>query len=274
MKRYKAKDTDMSPLLGQVLNDMGFVTKEQLEQALQEQEKPFQAYTSWENGQLGIAVEIGALVNSTLNLAEVLHLIMKHANRVTNSVASTLMLVDETTGELVFSVPTGPKTDKLIDIRIPPGKGIAGWVVEHEKPALVPNVKEDARFYPRVDEKSGFETKTMLCVPLIAKTKLIGVLEVINKVDGTFFTEKDALLLSMFGYQAAVAIENARLYGELKEQLQEYKQAAQALRKSDEKLTRAKKMEALGLLAGGVAHDLNNVLSGIVSYPELLLKIY
>jgi signal transduction histidine kinase/ActR/RegA family two-component response regulator len=266
-----AKDIDMAPLLGQVLNNMGFVTKEQLEQALQEQEKPFQAYTSLENEKLGIALEIGALVNSTLSLAEVLHLIMTHANRVTNSVASTLMLVDETTGELVFSVPTGPKEDKLIDIRIPPGEGIAGWVVEHEKPALVPNVKEDARFYPKVDEKSGFETKSMLCVPLKAKTKLIGVLEVINKVDETFFTKEDELLLSMFGYQAAVGIENARLYEELKEQLQECKQAAQALRKSEEKLTRAKKMEALGLLAGGVAHDLNNVLSGIVSYPELLL---
>jgi signal transduction histidine kinase/ActR/RegA family two-component response regulator len=266
-----AKDADMAPLLGQVLNAMGFVTKEQLEQALQEQEKPFQAYTSLESEKLGIALEIGALVNSTLSLAEVLHLIMTHANRVTNSVASTLMLVDETTGELVFSVPTGPKEDKLLDIRIPPGEGIAGWVVENERPALVPNVKEDARFYPKVDEKSGFETKSMLCVPLKAKTKLIGVLQVINKADGTFFTKEDELLLSMFGYQAAVGIENARLYEELKEQLQECKQAAQALRKSEEKLTRAKKMEALGLLAGGVAHDLNNVLSGIVSYPELLL---
>ncbi|MEE8432187.1 MAG: GAF domain-containing protein, partial [Candidatus Desulfatibia sp.] len=265
------KETDAAPLLGQILNDMGFVTKEQLEQALQEQDKTFQNYMSLENEKLGIAVEIGALVNSTLSLAEVLHLIMTHANRVTNSVASTLMLVDETTKELVFSVPTGPKEDKLIDIRIPPGEGIAGWVVEHEKPALVPNVKEDARFYPKIDEISGFETESMLCVPLKAKTKLIGVLEVINKVDGTFFKKEDELLLSMFGYQAAVAIENARLYGELKEQLKASKQTEQALRESEEKLTRAKKMEALGLLAGGVAHDLNNVLSGIVSYPELLL---
>ncbi len=233
-----AKDIDTAPLLGQILNDMGFVTNEQLAHALQEQEKTFQAYMSLENEKMGIAVEIGALVNSTLSLAEVLHLIMTHANRVTNSAASTLMLVDETTGELVFSVPTGPQEDKLIDIRIPSGEGIAGWVMEHEKPALVSNVKEDARFYPKVDEISGFETKSMLCVPLKAKTKLIGVLEVINKVDGTFFTKEDELLLSMFGYQAAVAIENARLYGELMDQLKESKRAKGALRESEEK-TRA-----------------------------------
>jgi len=230
-----AKEKDMLPSIGQILITMGYVTKEQLEHALEEQDKTFQAYMSLESEKLAIAIEIGALVNSTLNLVEVLHLIMTHANRVTNSVASTLMLVDETTRELVFSVPTGPKEDKLIDIRIPPGKGIAGWVVEHGKPALVPDVKEDARFYQKVDEMSGFETESMLCVPLIAKTKLIGVLQVINKADETFFNEEDELLLSMFGYQAAVAIENARLYGELIDQLKESKRAKDALRESEER---------------------------------------
>ena len=225
----------MLPSIGQILITMGYVTKEQLEHALEEQDKTFQAYMSLESEKLAIAIEIGALVNSTLNLVEVLHLIMTHANRVTNSVASTLMLVDETTRELVFSVPTGPKEDKLIDIRIPPGKGIAGWVVEHGKPALVPDVKEDARFYQKVDEMSGFETESMLCVPLIAKTKLIGVLQVINKADETFFNEEDELLLSMFGYQAAVAIENARLYGELIDQLKESKRAKDALKESEER---------------------------------------
>ena len=229
------RDAEMEPLLGQILTEMGFVTKEQLELALIEQNKSFEAYMSLENEKLGIAFEIGSLVNSTLNLAEVLHLIMKHANRVTNSVASTLMLLDEETEELVLSVPTGPKANQLIDVRIPPGEGIAGWVAEHEKPLLVPDVKEDSRFYSKIDEISGFRTKSILCVPLKAKTKMIGVLEVINKFDGTSFTENDELLLSMFGYQVAVAIENARLYGELKDQLEECKQVKDALRTSEER---------------------------------------
>jgi PAS domain S-box-containing protein len=229
------RDAEMEPLLGQVLTEMGFVSKEQLALALIEQKKSFEAFMSLENEKLGIAFEVGSLVNSTLNLAEVLHLIMKHANRVTNSVASTLMLLDEETEELVFSVPTGPKANELIDVRIPPGEGIAGWVAKHEKPLLVPDVKEDSRFYSKIDEISGFRTKSILCVPLKAKTKMIGVLEVINKLDGTCFTENDELLLSMFGYQVAVAIENARLYGELKDQLQECKQVEDALRTSEER---------------------------------------
>lgn len=231
----RAKDVDVTPLIGQILTEMGFITKKELEYALAEQEKSFAAYMSLGKKRLAIAFEIGSLVNSTLNLAEVLHLIMKYVNRVTNSVASTLMLLDEDTGELVFSIPTGPKEDKLIDVRIPPGKGIAGWVAEHEQSALVADVKEDSRFFPDIDQKIGFETKSVLCVPLISKTKLIGVLEVINKIDGSSFTEEDKLLLSTFGYQAAGAIENARLYGELNDQLEKAKQAKEVLKKSEER---------------------------------------
>jgi len=254
----------ITPLLGQILTDLGFATEEQIEQSLQEQDKIVQAYLALGGEELKIVLETGSLVNSTLNLAEVLQIIMKYANKVTNSVASSLMLLDEETGELVFSVPTGPKADKLTDVRIPSGVGIAGWVAENERHVLVADVSRDKRFYGGIDKISGFETKSILCVPLKAKSKLIGVLEVINKDDGTCFTEGDVLVLSIFASQAAMAIENARLYGELKDQLEKEREMQQ-------RLARSEKMEALGLLAGGVAHDLNNVLSGIVSYPELLL---
>ncbi len=228
-------DTDKIPTLGQILTDMEFITREQLEEALKEQEKSFEVYRSLENEKLGIAIEIGSLVNSTLDFAEVLHLIMKHVKRVTNSVASTLMLLDEKTGELVFCVPTGPKADNLVDVRLPPGEGIAGWVAKHEQPILVPDAREDTRFYSKIDNISGLETKSILCVPLKAKTKLIGVLEVINKVDGTCFTKEDELLLCIFGYQAAVALENARLHGELKDRLEEHKKTKDALQESEER---------------------------------------
>ena len=217
--------THIIPFLGQILTDMGLITIEQVEEALNEQNKIFDVYKSLETEKLGIAIEIGSIVNSTLNLFEVLTLIMRHVNQVTNSVASTLMLLDDKTGELIFSIPTGPKADQLIDIRLPPGKGIAGWVAEHEEPVLIPDVRGDPRFYPEIDKMSKFDTKSILCIPLKAKTKLIGVLEVINKIDGSSFTEQDILLLSIFGSQAAMAIENSRLHGELIDRMGELQEA-------------------------------------------------
>jgi len=258
-----AAGVEMTPLLGQILVEMKLVTPAQLARALREQEEMLQAYSFLESEKLGSAIEIGSLINSTLNLAEVLALTMRHVNRVTNSVASTLMLLDDITGELIFSVPTGPKADKLIDIRIPSGKGIAGWVAESLKPALVPDVKKDSRFYPEVDKISGFETRSILCVPLIAKTKCIGVLEAMNKVDGQPFDDEDVVLLSIFASQAALAIENARLYCELKHHWE------QDLR-MQKKLAEVQKFRALVQMGSGVAHDFNNLLMGIQGNVSLM----
>ena len=256
--------TDSTPLLGEILIDMDFATEEQLDEALKEQEKTVEAYKSLASEKLGATIEIGSMINSTLNLAQVLALIMRHANRVTNSIASTLMLLDDKTGELVFSIPTGPKADQLTDICLPPGQGVAGWVAEHEQTALVPNAREDPRFYQKIDKMSGFETKSILCVPLKAKTKLIGVLEAVNKADGSSFTEEDALLLGIFAFQAAMAIENARLYAELKDRLKE-----EIL--MQKKLTESEKFRALGQMASGLAHDFNNLLMGIQGNASLML---
>ncbi|MFC1813339.1 PAS domain S-box protein [Thermodesulfobacteriota bacterium] len=273
-----SKEAEMATLLGQVLTDMGYVSKDQIELALIEQEKSFEAHMSLENERLGTAIEISSIINSTINLAEVLNLIMRHVNRLTNSVASTMMLIDEQTDELVFSIPTGPKTDELTDIRIPSGQGIAGWVVKHEQSVLVHDVQKDSRFYNKVDETSGFETKSVLCVPLKAKTKMIGVLEVINKTDGGSFTENDELLLNMFGSQAAVAIENARLHSELNEQLEECRKVKHSLRESEEKYRHLFEMESDAIFlirnSDGQILEVNN--AGVKLYGfsrEELLKM-
>ena len=170
---------------------------------------------------LGLALEIISGMNSTLDLAEILSTLMRHVNRVTDSVAGTLMLMDEQTEELVFSLPTGPDSDNLKDLRLPKGQGIAGWVAEAEKFLLIPNVKDDPRYNPEVDKISGLETTSILCVPMKTKSKLMGVLEVVNKVSGAAFTKEDAFLLNIVASNAAMAIENARLYAELRERLTE-----------------------------------------------------
>jgi transcriptional regulator with GAF, ATPase, and Fis domain len=175
--------------LGNLLVDMGLVSDEQLEIALAEQNETIDSLAHLNGSKLAAMMEIGSIVNSSLNLAEVLQLIMNFSNRVTGSVASTLMLLDHETGELVFSVPTGPKETQLTDIRLPPGQGIAGWVAQHQQPLLIGDPQNDPRFYCKIDETTGFKTESILAVPLKAKGKLIGVLEVVNKQDGSGFSK-------------------------------------------------------------------------------------
>ncbi len=255
--------TNTTPALGQILIDMGVTTKDQLDQAMRKQENLAEVYKSLESEKLGAVVEKCSIINSTLNIAEVLENIMKYANLVTDSAASTLMLLDEETGELVFSVPTGPKSDKLTDIRIPPGKGIAGWVAANEQHLLIPDVSKDPRFYGKVDKITGYQTKSILCVPIKTKSKMIGVLEVINKAGGISFAEEDAMLLNFFANQVAVAIENARYYGELKHKYEEEKQM-------QEKYAEIEKLRALGLMTSGIAHDFNNMLAIIAGNIDLI----
>ena len=261
--RFSGKASSV-PFLGEILTQMGHITRSQLQKALKTQDNDFERLCQLKSNTLCSVMDLGTLVNSSLNLVEVLDLILENTNEVTQSTASTLMLLDETTGELVFSVPTGPNAEKLIDLRIKRGQGIAGWVVENEKSVLVPDVKKDPRFYPDIDSSTGFETKSILAVPLKVKNKLIGVLEVINKKNGSSFSEEDELLLVIFASHAAMAIENARLYSELRNRLEEEKNL-------QTKLAEANKLLALGQMASGVAHDFNNILGAIMGYSEMTM---
>jgi PAS domain S-box-containing protein len=273
-KSRKTEDKDTAPMLGQILTDMNLVTREQLQKALGEQVKSLQAYQMLDSKKLGTIMEISSIISSTLNLSEVLAYIMDHVNQLTQSVASTLMLLDDQTGELVFSVPTGPKADELMDIRIPPGKGVAGWVVKHEEPLLVLDVRKDPRFYAEIDKVIGFETKSMVCVPLKTRTKLIGVLEVINKADNTSFTKDDLLLLSVFASEAALAIENARVYTELENRLDDLVKTERSLRESEEKyrILVENANDAIFIAQDGVVKFPNPRAVALSGYSEDALK--
>ncbi len=213
--REEAKDI---PLLGQVLLEKGIITKDLLEPVLAMQNRQVRELRLLSSEKLALVIQIGFIINSTVDLVDVLSLIMKYANIVTDAMASTLMLLDDKTGELVFSIPTGPNADELKDIRIPPETGVAGWVAKHQQYVLLENANKDPRFYSQIDDITGVETKSLLCVPMRSKRKLIGVLEVINKNKKACFSEDDALLLSIFSHQAAIAIENATLFDSIQKQ--------------------------------------------------------
>lgn len=160
-------------------------------------------------------IEISQIVNSTLHLKELLPLIMELTTKLMKAEASSLMLIDEE--HFVFEVAIGEKKEELKKIRFPITEGVAGWVVENKCPISIPDVHKDSRFSPKVDEKIKFVTKSILCVPLSIKDKIIGVVEAINKIGDDGFSQDDLELLQAMANQEAIAIENARLYEDLKD---------------------------------------------------------
>jgi putative nucleotidyltransferase with HDIG domain len=156
-------------------------------------------------------VEAGINLSSILDLGELLNLIVELAASVVKAEAASLLLRDAKTGELVFEVALGAKSEDLVGVRIQPGQGVVGWVAEHLEPLLIADAQSDERFFAGMDRQTGFETRSLMCVPLKRGDRIIGALEMLNKQAGKLFTESDLELCAAFGSQAAVAIENARL---------------------------------------------------------------
>jgi GAF domain-containing protein len=168
------------------------------------------------DGALARIIAITASLNSTLKLETLLDLVMTSAAELLDAEASSLLLVDEDTGELVFKVLARDDEEHLSGRRLPPGRGIAGWVVDNGEPVVIGNPGTDPRFYAGIDEATGVRTRSLLAVPLDVRSTVIGVVEVTNKRgDGARFTEQDVALAVALAHQAAIAIDNARLYAQL-----------------------------------------------------------
>jgi signal transduction histidine kinase len=162
--------------------------------------------------QLSILNVITRQLTSTLDLEPLLENILENAVNILNSEAGSLFLVDEQNDELIFKVTVGPVASNLVGQRLPAGTGFVGKAVTSRQAVIVNDVQASASFNPVTDKQTGFITKTILAVPMEVKDHVIGVIEIINKKDGLPFTEDDQNLLTAFAGQAAVAIENARLY--------------------------------------------------------------
>ena len=162
--------------------------------------------------QLATLNEIGRSLTSNLDVKPLLNQILNSATEILNCQAGSLFLVDEQTGELVFEVVIGPVANDLLGKRLPPGTGVVGQAVSSGQPVIANDAKRRKDWFNRTDQETGFSTQDLLVVPMIIKDRTIGVIEVINKADGSPFTLADQELLATFTSQAAVAIENARLY--------------------------------------------------------------
>jgi signal transduction histidine kinase len=184
-------------------------------------------------------IEVSRVLNSTLDLEPLLQNIIQIAMELTDTEAASILLLDKKTGELHFEAAVGVKSEEVKAIPVPKGS-IAGWVAQEGKPLVINDVHSDPRWSPRVDDATKFDTRAVLGVPMKVKDKIIGVLEVLNRWGDVPFTEENVDTLTTLAAQAAVAIENARLF-----------------QQSD--------------LLADVVHELRTPMTSIVGYSKMLL---
>jgi Nif-specific regulatory protein len=135
-----------------------------------------------------------------------------------------LLLLDPKTQKLYFKVATGEKKDDVKQFEIDLGQGIAGHVAQTGESLLIPNVSEDPRWYKEISESIGFETRSIACVPMKVRGETIGVVEIIDKADGSAITDADLKILSVFAELAAVGIGNARKIEHDKKEIRDLKE--------------------------------------------------
>jgi len=161
-------------------------------------------------------VEVTGRLLSTIDFDQLFEIIMESAKSLTNSEASSLLLLDEKVGKLRFAVATGAAKESLGSLYVPLGEeSIAGYVAVHGRPLVVNDVKKDGRWYSGVDEATSFHTRSILAVPLILEERTVGVVEVLNKEGEADFTDEDIQLLELLATQAAQVLRNAQDYKDL-----------------------------------------------------------
>lgn len=165
--------------------------------------------------ELTLLNELSRSVVKVLDLNEVLTRIVAEVSRILDVEASSVLLLDEESGELVFSTAVQNGRRLNISTRLKKEQGIAGWVMAHGQPIFVNDVRHETRWFGEV--KPGFETHSLLCVPLHMDGRSVGVLEALNKKGPGGFNNGDITLLSAFAASATIAIENARLFQEARQ---------------------------------------------------------
>jgi HD-GYP domain-containing protein (c-di-GMP phosphodiesterase class II) len=173
-------------------------------------------------GQLEQMMEFSSILNSTLDTSRVRELAMKATCRLLECEGATLYLLDGEKNELFFETIVGAvSSEQLKEIRLPVNESsIAGTVALKRESMLINHVDQETRHYKKADQNNQFQTRTMVCVPLEAKGKLLGVLQAINKHEAEF-DENDQRILETLGNQVAIAVENSLLYANLKNQFHE-----------------------------------------------------
>jgi K+-sensing histidine kinase KdpD len=197
---------------------------------------------------LNILIDAAKTVNSTLDLDKLLEVILETAIKSIAADRGTLYLVDELKGEIWSKALRGTE---VIEIRLPLGKGLAGYVAKTGEIVNIPDAYNDPRFNPEVDKKTGYRTNNMLTMPMRNRDgKIIGVFQMLNKKGGPF-SPQDEEFLNALSIHASIAIENARMAQEM---------------------VNNERLSAVGRMASTIIHDIKNPMGTLRVYAQVMKK--
>lgn len=173
-------------------------------------------------------VEKYSIVNSCVtNPDSLLNSLLDSVKKMVNCDAAYLLLVRKETGDFEFAVCLGANNSEVKKLTVEKNS-IAGWVAEHKEAVIVNDVTRDSRFNSKVQDKIKYKTRNMIVFPLTIEGECVGIIEVVNKLDGQDFTEDDLSLIDIFGRQASIAYRNAISLKKSREQLSIFKSAVEA----------------------------------------------
>ena len=198
-------------------------------------------------------VELSATLNSTLNLSDLLSLIIHTAADILDCEAASILLFNEKKKQLFFAAATGENAKKLAKIPVPLYDSVAGTIFRMHQPLILNDIEDEPRHNVKASEKTGFQTHSLLGVPLRIRDKTIGVLEALNK-KADIFTEADQETLSIVASHAAIAIHNAQL--------------VQALERAYNQVSKADELKSNFMALA--SHELRTPLGIIIGYATFL----
>jgi signal transduction histidine kinase/DNA-binding response OmpR family regulator len=239
---YLPKPVQAVELLARVKSIVGWKLAERLQQRRMER-----------------LIEAGEVLLSTIDLDRVLYRVMQITTIEMDTEDAAIWLQD-TDGSLTCRAAFGRAAAHLTRFRMAPGEGIAGWALKNNQSVLVADAQSDPRFFRKADEELGFRTRDIVSVPLMVRGYSIGVLQAVNKRDGTF-SPADLAWMEVLAPMAAAAIASARLVGTLQQRTDELQQ------RTDELQARNEELDAF---AHTVAHDLKAPVTSIVGYATML----
>ena len=220
--------------------------------------------------ELATILRSSALINSSLNIEQVLDNAMKWAEDFMGAEASTVYELDDRSNELVVRLARGEKNGAPLGrVTLKVGEGIAGTVVKTGKPMVIQDVSQEKKFNDKIDRLTGFRTKSAICVPLLLRNRPIGALQVINKKSGEPFFRSDLEILFAIAQHVSIAMENASLYRRLEES---FAVTTQELRITQEKLIRTERLACMSNLVQGVAHEIRNPITTIGGFARRIKK--